>query len=198
MNKNYLLAGFLSLALIGTVNATDNQDDAMVSFSKNDYAGWKHQTKEDSASIVTDNNIKVLSFKVTVNHKADHKGNPEGKYLKGWPRLRFRLGKTIDLAKFKYLRFDYKISSNRENPVKTHFSVNFHSNGAKYDYVLDLGKEDGKWHEAKISIPEMIKKAKKTAGAWTKLSYIQLVIAEAKYKNGTKLDIKVKDIFLIK
>jgi hypothetical protein len=198
MNKNYLLAGFLSLALIGTVNATDNQDDSMVSFSKNDYAGWKHQTKEDSVSIVKDNNVNVLSFKVTVNHKTDSKGRTTGKHLKGWPRLRYKLATNIDLAKFKYLRFDYKVSSNRENPVKTHFSVNFHSDGAKYDYPLDLGKEDGKWHEAKISIQELIKKAKKPAGAWSQLSYIQLVIAESRYKDGTKLDIKIKDIFLVK
>ena len=198
MNKNYLLAGFLSLALIGTVNAADNQNDSIVSFSKSDYAGWEHQTKEDSATIVKDGNTKVLSFNVTVNHKTDHKGNSDGKYLKGWPRLRFKLDKTINLATFKYLRFDYKISSNREHPVKTHFLVNFHSDGAKYDYALDLGKEDGQWHEAKISIQELIKKANKPAGAWSQLSYIQLVIAEAKYQDGTKLDIKIKDIFLTK
>ncbi len=196
MNKNYLFTGFLSLALIGSINAADN--DSMVSFSKNDYAGWKHQTKEDSANIVTDGDAKVLSFKVTVNHKMDSNGTPDGKYLKGWPRLRYRITPTVDLAKFKFLRFDYKVSSSRKNPIKTIFSVNFHSNGAKYDYALDLGKEDGKWHEAKISIPEMIKRTKKDAGAWSQLSYIQLVIAEANYQDGTQIDIKVKDIFLVK
>lgn len=198
MNKNYLLAGIFSLALLGAVNAADNQDDSMISFSKDDYAGWKHQTKEDSLSIVEDGNVKVLSFKVTVDHKKDNKGNPDGKHLKGWPRLRYRLGKNIDLTTFKYLRFDYKVSSNRTNPVKTIFSVNFHSDGAKYDYPLDLGKEDGQWHEAKIKIADVIKKSKKDAAAWSKLSYIQFVITESKYDDGTKLDIKVKDIFLVK
>ena len=190
--KNYLMAGLLSVVLLGTLNAQDN----VKPISFNDYGKWKASTKEASAEAVKDGDIMVLSFKVAVDHTKDGKGRPDGKYLKGWPRILHHIKPVVDINQYKELRFEYKISSNRKNVEQTLIYTNFNSGSASCTYNFDAGKEDGKWHTKVILIKDVIAKSKKTASDWKKLRYIQFGLSEKKHEDGTKLDIKLKNIVL--
>ena len=74
--------------------------------------------------------------------------------------------------------------------------VNFYSSQAKVDYHIDLNKEDGQWHKMTIPIKDVIQQSKKDATAWADLQGIQIGIAENRYKDGTTLDVKFKNIVL--
>ena len=98
--KNYLLAGFISVALLGTLHAKDK----VKPISFDDYAKWKAGTVEASVETVKDGDTTVLSFKVAVDHKKDGKGKTDGKYLKGWPRMIHYIKPVVDLNNYKELR----------------------------------------------------------------------------------------------
>ncbi|MCF6176691.1 MAG: hypothetical protein L3J71_13095 [Victivallaceae bacterium] len=199
--KNYLMAGILSVALLGTLNAQDQVKQGAgkskpISFNEKDYADWKAGTVEVAVATVKDGGITVLSFKVAVDHKKDGKGRADGKYLKGWPRMIHYIKPVVDMNKYKELRFEYKISSNRKNVEKTPIYANFNSGAATCTYGFDAGKEDGKWHTKVILIKDIIAKSKKPASDWKTLRYIQFGLSESLHEDGTKLDIKLKNIVL--
>ena len=190
--KNYLMAGFISVALLGTLNAGEQ----VKPISFNDYGKWKASAKEASAEVVNDGDATVLSFKVAVDHTKDGKGKTDGKYLKGWPRVRHHVKPIVDLNKYKELRFEYKISSNRKNVEKTPLYANFNSGKASYTYAFDAGEEDGKWHTKVMLVKDIITKSKKPVSDWETLQHIQFGLSESKHEDGTKLDIKLKNIVL--
>ena len=196
MKNNYLVVGLLSLALLGSINAAEENSE-MVNVSCK-VEKWRLVSNEITATNAKDGNDEVLQFKVKINHKLDAKGRPDGKYLKGWPRALYFLKPPMDFRKFKYLRFDYKVSSNRKNMTKIPFYVNFCSGKNKCDYHFELGPKDGEWHEIKVLLSDVIKKSHKDASEWAEVIYMQFCIAESKYADGDELSIKLKNIFFIK
>ncbi len=190
--KNYLIAGFISVALLGTLHA----EDKVKPISFDDYAKWKASTVEASVETVKDGDTTVMSFKVAVDYKKDGKGNPDGKYLKGWPRIIHYVKPVVDLNNYKELRFEYKISSNRKTVDKTMIYANFNTGKAACTYTFDAGKEDGEWHTKILLVKDIIAKSKKPAADWKTLVYIQFGLSERSHADGTKLDIKLKNIVL--
>ena len=190
--KNYLMAGFISVALLGTLNAADK----VTPISFDDYAKWKAGTVEASVDTVKDGDTTVLNFKVTVDYKKDGKGKTDGKYLKGWPRIIHYIKPVVDLNNYTELRFEYKISSNRKNVEKTLIYANFNAGTAACTYTFDAGKEDGEWHTKILLVKDIIAKSKKPVTDWKTLIYIQFGLSEKNHADGTKLDIKLKNIVL--
>ncbi|MCF6177043.1 MAG: rhamnogalacturonan acetylesterase [Victivallaceae bacterium] len=163
------------------------------------YKNWR-KSKDPEIIIkhtVDPNGKPVLELDFNIDHK---KGAYDGKYPKAWPRAYYVFKKgTVDLNDFNYLIFYAKVSSNRQKPLGTMMSVTFSSYAkAKAELGFDLGKETNKWKLMTIPVNEILVKGNSVPEKFASLNIMQLVISEKNYLDQTKLQVKVKDLALVK
>jgi hypothetical protein len=169
------------------------------------FSKWRPVNKEVTAQVIKSTDLsperRVLSMTVNVDHKLDG-GGEDGRYPVGWPRIRREFTPDeLNLNDYDYLTFNVKIDSDRDEVADdfTPFAVNFSSyEGSKYDLSMDLGDRQRTWLPVRVSVTDIIKNSNCDRQKWNHLKGLQLVIAEAKYKDGTRLQFDLDQIALVK
>jgi hypothetical protein len=207
MNKKYFFSGIVSVALLGTMvngysedtTAGKTQTKAQkvsYDFAKNGYKGWKAGTVETSVAHKDEAGKATLIFKVIVDYTKDGKGNADGKYLKGWPRVYHYFKPVIELGKYKEFSFDYKITTTNKTAEKNPIYAYFNSDKTAITMPFDAGKEDGEWHNKVITIADIIKRSKKSADDWQQLTMMNFGLSERNYPDKTTITIEIKNLRL--
>jgi hypothetical protein len=159
---------------------------------------WQNETTEGKLSITNAaglNGKDGLRWIINVNHKGGEKGYPIG-----WPRIRcYFKNSPLNFLKYDYLKYMIKIDSNRNEVDDDITPLGFTIISNKFfEETKDIGGRQRVWLPIIFNIHDLIDAVAKGETPWQTINMLQIFIAEANYKDKTKITFDIGSIQLLR
>lgn len=160
---------------------------------------WEALNKE--CALIRESGSLGLNF--NVDHKVDGEIN-DGKYPKGWPRVRLDLPVEImNMANYDFLHINVNISSNRgeTNNDKSSLCLTLNMTDGGSCQLELLGKAaENKITAITIPVKDIIEKLKPAVKDKSRLYLrrVQLVLPESNYADETKIKFEISNFSFVK